>query len=213
MAHAEAAQNVTPRVTPKAERILDVAAEVFSERGFPGATIDEIVARAGTGKGTVYHHFPSKEALFLAVIADREEALQDALEAAAGGHAEAAAAPGRLRPRLEAVVRAYFRFFRDQADLWRVLIHEFKQAHPEAAAAWRQRVRARHQRVISLLLELLREGQAAGEVRDGADMARTARLLYGMLYGSMLLGVGAGEDPELPAALVRTFVEGIGGPA
>lgn len=202
------------RPSPKAERILEVAAEVFAERGYHRATLDEIVSRAETGKGTVYHYFPSKEALFLAVIADREAALLRALEAAAGGGDTPAPPPvdaPALRPRLEAVARAYFRFFREQADLWRVLHHEFKQAHPEAAEAWRERVRARHQRVAGLLEGLLREGQARGEVRAGLDVAREARLLYGALFGNMLLGVGAGEETGLAPALVRTVIEGLGG--
>jgi AcrR family transcriptional regulator len=51
------------------ERILDAAAKVFLERGFEGASIEEIAEEARAGKPTIYCRFPSKEALFTAVVA------------------------------------------------------------------------------------------------------------------------------------------------
>ncbi len=51
-------------------RVLQVAYDVFAEQGL-SVPIDEIARRAGVGAGTVYRHFPTKEALFEAVIAAR----------------------------------------------------------------------------------------------------------------------------------------------
>jgi AcrR family transcriptional regulator len=50
------------------ERILDAAAKVFLERGFEGASVDEIADVARAGKPTIYARFPGKEALFTAVV-------------------------------------------------------------------------------------------------------------------------------------------------
>ena len=50
-------------------RILDAAATVFLERGFEGASVDEIADVARAGKPTIYARFPGKEALFTAVMA------------------------------------------------------------------------------------------------------------------------------------------------
>jgi len=50
------------------ERILDAAGQVFLERGFSGASVDEIAEVACAGKPTIYARFPNKEALFTAVI-------------------------------------------------------------------------------------------------------------------------------------------------
>jgi AcrR family transcriptional regulator len=50
------------------ERILDAAGKVFLERGFSGASVEEIAEVAGAGKPTIYARFPSKEALFTAVV-------------------------------------------------------------------------------------------------------------------------------------------------
>ena len=71
---------VSPRVRgvgtrqARAKRILDVAAELLSGWGYRRITIDEVPARAEIGKGTIYLHWPSREALFCAVLA-REYAL------------------------------------------------------------------------------------------------------------------------------------------
>jgi AcrR family transcriptional regulator len=50
------------------ERILDAAGRVFLERGFQGASVDEIAEVASAGKPTIYARFPNKQALFSAVI-------------------------------------------------------------------------------------------------------------------------------------------------
>jgi AcrR family transcriptional regulator len=50
------------------ERILDAAGRVFLERGFTGASVDEIAQVACAGKPTIYARFPGKQALFAAVI-------------------------------------------------------------------------------------------------------------------------------------------------
>ena len=51
-------------------RVLEVAYDTFAADGL-SVPIDEIARRAGVGAGTVYRHFPTKEALFRAVIDDR----------------------------------------------------------------------------------------------------------------------------------------------
>src|SRR4051794_26714073 len=50
------------------ERILETARRVFLERGLAGTSIDAVARLAGAGKPTIYARFPTKEALFEAVI-------------------------------------------------------------------------------------------------------------------------------------------------
>ncbi len=62
-----------PRAMPRdadatRQRILDAATEVFAEKGYHGAVIDDIVAVAQTSKGGFYFHFPNKQAIFLALV-------------------------------------------------------------------------------------------------------------------------------------------------
>jgi len=52
------------------DRILDGALDVFARKGYHRAIVDDIVRASGTSKGAVYHHFPNKEAVFLALVDD-----------------------------------------------------------------------------------------------------------------------------------------------
>src|SRR5258706_15855792 len=65
--------------------LLGAARAVFSERGFAGAGIAEIVTRAGVSAPVLYHHFAGKADLYLAVAADVYDEVLSALEAAAYG--------------------------------------------------------------------------------------------------------------------------------
>lgn len=52
----------------KYSRIIEAGVNVFTRKGFHGATVEEVAREAGVGKGTVYTYFQNKEALFLAII-------------------------------------------------------------------------------------------------------------------------------------------------
>ena len=65
------------------EKVLRAARDAFAASGF-GVPLDEIAALAGVGPGTVYRHFPTKEALFEAVVAARVEDLVADARARAG---------------------------------------------------------------------------------------------------------------------------------
>ena len=51
--------------------ILDAAYQLFAEKGYAQATIDDIIRACGVSKGALYHHFASKEELFKALLEDR----------------------------------------------------------------------------------------------------------------------------------------------
>jgi AcrR family transcriptional regulator len=53
--------------------VLDSATELFVVQGFTQTSLDEVAARARVTKGAIYHHFPSKQALFEAVSEEVEE--------------------------------------------------------------------------------------------------------------------------------------------
>jgi TetR/AcrR family transcriptional regulator len=68
------------------EAILDAALQVFSSHGFRGSTVDGIAERAGLSKPNLLYYFPSKEAIYVAVLEDTlEEWLQPLRELDPGG--------------------------------------------------------------------------------------------------------------------------------
>lgn len=89
-----------PSRQARAERILDVAADLMLRWGYKRVTIDDVAERAGIGKGTIYLHWPHREALFRGVI-ERElaAAVDDVV-------AELRAAPEAVL--LHRLIRSYF---------------------------------------------------------------------------------------------------------
>jgi AcrR family transcriptional regulator len=51
-------------------QLIDVATRLFAERGYDGTSIEAVLAGSGVSRGALYHHFPGKDALFLAVLED-----------------------------------------------------------------------------------------------------------------------------------------------
>jgi TetR/AcrR family transcriptional repressor of mexJK operon len=82
MAHSE--ESVRPRTpgqtrTPKRRQILVGARALFSEVGFERACVDEIAARAGVSKATVYSHFHDKKALYAAYLSEEVDSLRESV--------------------------------------------------------------------------------------------------------------------------------------
>ena len=62
-------------------RILEAAIKLFSNHGYNKASVDDICKEAGISKGAFYHHFKSKQALFLALLDDWLRYIDNAIEA------------------------------------------------------------------------------------------------------------------------------------
>ncbi|MBI4233862.1 MAG: TetR/AcrR family transcriptional regulator [Chloroflexi bacterium] len=88
------------------ERILDAATGVIAEKGYHEASMDEIVHASGTSKGALYFHFPSKQALFFALV-ERLAVLQEhsVQNAVAGEQGAVAKVDAALQSTLNNVVR------------------------------------------------------------------------------------------------------------
>jgi len=68
------------RTARKRQTILDAASELFLRQGFAGTSMDEVAARAGVSKQTVYKQFASKEALFLGIVQSMTGAASDRVQ-------------------------------------------------------------------------------------------------------------------------------------
>ena len=93
--------------------ILARALELWSERGYDAVGVQEIVDAAGITKPTLYHYFGSKRGLLDALIEERSAGLRDALTAAA-------TYDHNLVMTLEAIVRGYFTYARQNAEFYRM---------------------------------------------------------------------------------------------
>ena len=111
------------------EKILAAALEVFSSRGFHGATVDEVAERAGLGKGTVYRHFSSKRELFSELIRAKVAELEEAVTGAIDPRAD-------VLETIETYLRIYFGFFDRNRNLYKVLIQEQSDFGAEVKALY-----------------------------------------------------------------------------
>jgi AcrR family transcriptional regulator len=95
-------------------QLLDVALELFAQRGFHGASMDELAEAAGVTKPVLYQHFGSKRELYLEVLDDVGSRLLTEI-------GKAAAAAGTPRQQVEHGFSAYFRFVAAHESAFRVL--------------------------------------------------------------------------------------------
>ncbi len=69
------ADSTPSRSEQKRRQILDAGRELFMTQGFADTSMDQVTAKSGVSKATVYNHFPSKEKLFEEAVRDRAEAV------------------------------------------------------------------------------------------------------------------------------------------
>ena len=181
-ARATAARPATPR-----ERIDQTAYELFSQRGVRGVGIDELVARSGVAKMTLYRHYASKDELALAFLRRREERwtrawLQAEVE-------RRAATPGE---RLLAIFTVFDKWFRkpdfEGCSFINVLLETDRKDHPVRIAT------VEHLATIRAFLRGLAE--AAG-VRDPDGFARQWHIL---MKGSIVAAGEGDKDAALRGA-------------
>jgi AcrR family transcriptional regulator len=131
--------------------LLDAAEEVFAEKGFTTATLDDISRAAGYTKGAIYKHFATKEDLFLAVSDRYWRRYFD-------NFAEVMSTAGQFGPHeLDAIAERWRQLSRDRGAEHAALGHEFTLyllRNPDA----RERVAAKRSEVVAALEKFIVEG-------------------------------------------------------
>jgi AcrR family transcriptional regulator len=163
-----------PRSARTEEAILAAAAELLNESGLTAMTMEEVAARAGVGKASIYRRWHSKGALALDAF------LREFLEG------QPVRDTGTLRGDLIAAVRDWIRTVNGTAA-GRILsgVIAEVQNDPRLAAEWRERFvgRVREER-----RPLLDRAVARGEIPPGSDPDLLLDMLYGPLYHRYLHG-------------------------
>lgn len=133
------------------ERLLEAAAAVFAERGYDGASLDDVAAAAGLTKGAVYSGFSSKDELFFALVAER---LDQRLQVVA----DAAGSQRSLRELFDDAEDDLATLFTSQRDWQLLFIESWARAmrDPSRREEW-----ARHRRAARAVIADFLERQAA----------------------------------------------------
>lgn len=188
--------------------ILGAATDLFGEAGFDAVSISAIAVRAGTSKANVFHHFGSKESLFLEVMRTACDVFSSALE-------EATSTEGGFGERVRAYIRSDIELMRDNPDRSHLIMREVLESGPASGRALASEVFHDHFVELKTLFE---EGQAAGEFRRDvpAELAATMMVAGNVfLFQSQnvlrhLPGVDFVDEPDRYATLAsRILLDGL----
>ena len=190
-----------PRGRPRSQEadraILTATAELLAERGLAAMSIEEVAARAGVGKTTIYRRWPSKGLL--------------ALDAFVASFREEQAQPdtGTLRGDMLAALRAWVRAVTEtpMGSMLTGLIAE-AQHDPELRGAWRDRVLEPLRRQHRIMLD---RAIARGEIAPSADRDVVLDLFFGAAEHRLLLGHLPMTD-EFIAEVVDVILDGVARP-
>lgn len=169
------------------ERLLDAARDVFSAGG-PEASLEAVARKAELGIGTLYRHFPTREALFQAVYGrDVDEIVE-----LAGTLAEAPDPVAALRQWLHASVR--------MVATKRGMLTALAAAPDYSAPFYQQN----HARLHQAVEDLMRKGVATGRLRDDVTAEELLKAFLAICYTR--------DQPGWQATVVKlldVFVDGL----
>ncbi|MEI2777653.1 MAG: TetR/AcrR family transcriptional regulator [Tetrasphaera sp.] len=159
---------LTEGVTGTALRLLEAAADAFSDRGFHGTTTRDIAGRAGLSPAGVYVHFASKEELLFALCERGHTAARDMLVEAV----QTASGPTQA---VLSIVSNFSRWHAEQFRVGRIVQYEFghlTHEHQEVVMGLRKEINA-------VVHDVLTRGVAAGEF-DVPDVPSTVLALLSL---------------------------------
>lgn len=192
----------------KRQKILDAAYTVFSRKGYHRATVDEIIALADTGKGTVYKYFVNKEQLFYTLIKERSANFEIEL-------GQIAALTETPLNKVKKAIKVFLEFYIANGDLWRVLMHEMRGlGHEEPSsftAAQREKYREIFIHTIGILQTILQEGIEQGSIRN-CDIHKAAHGLFSVIVMTVFQGFVEDNSDSLDKAangIADVFLYGV----
>jgi AcrR family transcriptional regulator len=169
--------------------ILDAALAVFAQKGFAATRLDDVAAKAGITKGTIYLYFDSKQALFEALARQSVGAQIEQIEA------QLKAFPGSSPELLRLVLSTMGHFITtsDRVVLPRLVLAEAAN-FPKLAEFWRREI---IDRGIALMSGIIRRGTARGEFRE-IEPQHAARLCVAPMLIIMLWRTTFAQFDETP---------------
>lgn len=158
----------------RAEEVIEAAAAVFAERGYHGASTQDIADRLGMRQASLYYYFASKEAAL-------EEVCLRGVEGFVGRALEVANGPGSATEKLIAIIRRHLEPMSDRPTFVRAFIRE-RRFLPKESRRRIGRVSRRYERILE---QVLAAGVAAGELRADLDPRLTALAVLGICNASV----------------------------
>lgn len=167
------------RGTRSRRAILEAAAEVFDLRGFDAASTNEILARSGLTRGALYHHFPSKEAIAVALL---------------DAHSEALVVPEHST-RFQAIIDLTFAFAgrlqRDPVLRASVRLAVERTSFPRP-------LNTPYDQSSAAIRDLLEQAREQGEILPGLDLGEATTMIVGTFTGMQVMSQVYTNRKDLP---------------
>lgn len=194
------------RKEARPSEIIEAAIEIFAERGFGAARLEDVARRAGVAKGTVFVYFPTKDDLFRAVA---RTVLTSHLERLHSAAADLDRPMAELVPMLLAQAAAVIGEGRLPA-MMRLLVAESRQ-FPDLARVWHDEVVSK---VLGMLTLAIERAQARGEIKPGNARLYAFSIMGPMLASALFREVFRDTAPlpdlcELAEQHARTILDGL----
>ncbi len=180
--------------------ILDAALRRFSIAGYNAASVDDICNEAGVSKGAFYHHFPSKQALFLALLEGWLKAIDAGLESL-------------RQPTVPATLLHMTRLLPlvfESADERLPIFLEFCLQASRDEKVWEAMI-APYRHYRAYFGKLIEEGMAEGSLKE-VDSQAAAQLILSMAVGLLVQGLldPQGADwPKVAAQSMEILMKGL----
>ena len=196
--HAQRPVRRERRKQARPRELVDAALDLFVEKGFAATRAEEVAARAGVSKGTLFLYFPSKEELFKAVIRDNIASHFPVWQQEMAQFQGSSADMLRL-----ALVSWWERVGQTRASGVVKLVMSEAQNFPDIAAYYQREV---IQPGSTLLREILARGVASGEFRP-MDLDRTVYTLVAPMIFLMMWKHSIGAcAPSAPIGDPQQFI-------
>jgi AcrR family transcriptional regulator len=170
-------------IDARIEAIKAAAEKVFAERGFTGATMQEIAAEAGISAGAIYRYFPGKEALIHALNNDRH------IEH--GKIVDAIRSKGDTKQVLTGLADTFFSPLEDPQSFLDQCIEFELVSEARRNPEIRRTVSQGYDTMVASFTAVIRRGQAEGAISKSVDAESVARIMIASFEGlTMQLAVG-----------------------
>lgn len=191
--------------TAKREELVQIAAQLFRDKGYTSTRLADIAAAAGMDRASIYYYVGSKEELF-------RESVEGILDANLGAAAQVVARSDEsVRIRLEAVVRLLMESYEANYPHMYVYIQEQMHQVAHEESAWAQEVVTKTKRFEQLVRSLIEEGIEAGELRNDIATRLAANALFGMFNWTHRWFTPGGplKSDDIAEGFCRIFFEGM----
>jgi AcrR family transcriptional regulator len=188
-------------MSDKAKQILKTAETLFAQGRYHEVTLDDICAKAGIGKGTVYRYFKDKEDLFWQVILSGLDEMVESVEAV--GTADKDPGAG-----LREVVTHIFEFFEKRAGLFGLMWSEQFRGS-EGKRRVRREWRKRDEAIVGVVAGFIERGTEAGMYATDFPPTAAARMLLGLVRTAGHHWQEMPSDMNWRLAIVDLFERGL----